>query len=114
MTTNRIFELRTYRSAPGRLAALSARFRDHTMGLFARHGITVEGFWEAVDEDDPGSGTLVYVCSYPSREAATAAWKAFGEDPEWVKVRADSEVDGRLADRVDSLYLHPTDYSPMR
>ena len=114
MTTTRTFELRTYYAAPGRLEALSARFRDHTMALFARHGITVEGFWQAPDEADPTSGTLVYVCSYPSREAAAAAWKAFGDDPEWTKVRAESEVDGRLAERVESLYMAPTDYSPMR
>ena len=114
MTTTRIFELRTYVSAPGRLEALSSRFRDHTMALFARHGITVEGFWQATSEEDPATGTLVYVCSYPSREAAAAAWKAFGEDPEWTKVRTESEVDGRLAERVESLYMHPTDYSPMR
>lgn len=113
MTSPRTFELRTYRSAPGRLEALSSRFRDHTMSLFARHGITVEGFWQALDADDPATGTLVYVCSYASREAATAAWKGFMEDPEWKKVRADSEVDGPLAERVDSLYVTPTDYSPM-
>ena len=112
--TTRIFELRTYHSAPGRLEALSARFRDHTMALFARHGITVEGFWSAPQEGDPATGQLVYVCSYPSREAASAAWRSFGEDPEWAKVRAESEVDGRLAERVDSLYMEPTDYSPMR
>lgn len=112
--TTRIFELRTYHSAAGRLEALSARFRDHTMGLFARHGITVEGFWSAPKEDDPATGTLVYVCSYASREAAATAWKAFGNDPEWAKVRAESEVDGPLAERVESLYMAPTDYSPMR
>jgi hypothetical protein len=112
--TTRIFELRTYQSSPGRLEALSARFRDHTMALFARHGITVEGFWSAEKENDPTTGTLVYVCSYPSREAAAAAWKAFAEDPEWTTVRAQTEADGPLAERVESLYMEPTDYSPMR
>lgn len=112
--TTRTFELRTYHSAPGRLEALSARFRDHTMALFGRHGITVEGFWSATKEDDPATGTLVYVCSYPSREAASAAWQSFGQDPEWSKVRAESEQDGPLAERVESLYMAPTDYSPLR
>lgn len=114
MTTTRTFELRTYHSAPGRLADLSARFREHTMDLFARHAITVEGFWSAPKPDDPLTGTLVYVCSYANREAATAAWKGFMEDPEWVKVRADSEANGPLATSVESLYMEPTDYSPMR
>lgn len=114
MTTTRIFELRTYHSAPGRLEALSARFRDHTMELFARHGITVEGFWSAAADGDPSTGSLVYVCSYSTREAASAAWRGFREDPEWGTVRAESETDGPLADKVESLYMAPTDYSPMR
>lgn len=114
MTTTRIFELRTYDSAPGRLEALSSRFRESTMDLFARHQIAVEGFWSAAQEGDPSTGTLVYVCSYPSREAASASWKAFMADPEWVEVRAETEADGALADKVESLYMEPTDYSPMR
>lgn len=84
------------------------------MDLFARHRITVEGFWSAPTDGDPSTGSLVYVCSYSSRDAASAAWKAFTEDPEWAKVRAQSEVDGPLADKVESLYMAPTDYSPMR
>ena len=100
--------------APGRLPALPARFRDPTRALFARHAITVEAFWSAPKPDDPLTGTLVYVCSYANREAATAAWKGFMEDPEWVKVRADSEANGPLATSVESLYMEPTDYSPMR
>jgi len=113
MTTTRIFELRTYRSAPGRLEALSSRFEDHTMALFAKHGIVVEGFFRAAEQDDPTTGTLVYVCSFPNREAADGAWGAFMKDPDWVKARADSEVDGPLAASVESLFMEPTPYSPM-
>ena len=112
-TTLRTFELRTYRSAPGKLEALSARFRNHTMGLFARHKIEVVGFWSATDAEDPTTGTLVYVCAYESRPAADAAWEGFREDPDWQAAKAASEVDGSLTSSVDSLYLEPTDYSPI-
>jgi hypothetical protein len=114
MTSTRTFELRTYRSSPGRLAALSARFRDHTMALFAAHEITVEGFWQAQDLDDPSTGSLVYICSFPSREAAAASWESFRDDPEWQLVKGASEVHGSLTSSVESLFMAPTDYSPMR
>lgn len=114
MTPNRTFELRTYRSAPGCLAALCSRFREHTMALFATHAITVEGFWQAPDPDDPSTGTLVYVCSYPSRDAAARAWEAFRDDPEWQRVKSESEVGGSLTTSVDSLFMEPTDFSPQR
>jgi hypothetical protein len=114
MATSRTFELRTYYAAPGKLEALLARFREHTMGLFARHGIEVVGFWVARDPADAGSGTLVYVCAYDSRAAADAAWKAFRTDPEWQAAKQESERDGVLAPTVESLYLEPTDFSPLR
>ncbi|MCU1491609.1 MAG: hypothetical protein JWM85_3014 [Acidimicrobiaceae bacterium] len=112
--TTRIFELRTYHGAPGKLEALLSRFRDHTMGLFARHGIGVVGFWSTPNPDDPSTGTLVYVCAYDSRAAADAAWAAFRDDPEWQLAKAESERDGSLTVSVESLFLEPTDFSPIR
>jgi hypothetical protein len=114
MTTSRAFELRTYRSAPGKLAAITARFRDHSIALFGKHGIGVVGFWSAADEDDPTTGTLVYVCAYESREAAAAAWKSFQADPDWRQAKAESERDGPIVASVESLYMEATDYSPIR
>ena len=73
MATDRIFELRTYRSTPGNLQALSNRFKDHTIALFEEHGITVTGFWIAPDEDDPTTGGLIYIVDFPSRESAAAS-----------------------------------------
>jgi uncharacterized protein YbaA (DUF1428 family) len=113
-TTSRTFELRTYRSAPGRLAAISGRFRDHTMAIFPDHGIEVVGFWSAADQDDPETGTLVYVCAYPSRDAADAAWVSFRADPRWQRAKADSEVDGPIVANIESLFMEATDYSPIR
>jgi NIPSNAP len=106
-----IYELRTYQAHPGKLDALEARFRDHTVELFEKHGITVTGFWTV----DGGDGdTLVYLLSFADRAAAEASWKGFLADPEWASVRAESEKDGPLTAKIDSTYLNPTDFSPLR
>jgi hypothetical protein len=115
MADDRIFELRTYRSSPGNLEALSNRFKDHTIALFAEHGISVTGFWVAPDEDDPTTGGLVYICDFPSREAATASWANFQADERWKAARAASEVpNGPLTSSVESRFMSPTEYSPIR
>jgi hypothetical protein len=109
----RVFELRTYTAAPGKLEALKARFRDHTLAIFERHGMTNIGYW--VPADTPGSeNTLVYLLAHDSREAAARSWDAFREDPDWKAARAASERDGSLVTKVDSLYLDPTDFSALR
>ena len=107
----RVFELRTYHTHPGRLDALNTRFRDHTCRLFRKHGIDLVGFWTPQDEKDGKSETLVYVIAFPSREAAKASWKAFQDDPEWKSARDASEKDGKIVKGVESVYLDPTDYS---
>ena len=109
----RYFELRTYITPPGKLAALNTRFRDHTCKLFQKHGMTLIGFWT------PASGptadnTLIYLLAHASKEAAEASWKAFRADPDWIKAKAASEVDGPLTEKVEGLGLLPTDYSPMK
>ena len=110
---NRVFELRIYHAAPGKMKALHARFRDHTLGLFKKHGITNIAYWSPIDEKEADK-KLYYIVAYPSKEAADKAWKAFREDPEWLKVKKESEKDGSLVEKVDSVYLNPTDYSPMK
>lgn len=114
MANDRIFELRTYRSSPGNLQALSDRFRDNTIPLFAEHGIGVTGFWLAPDEADPTTGTLVYICDFANRELADAAWVAFRSDERWLSARAASEVNGPLTSSVESLFMHATEYSKIR
>ena len=109
----RVYELRTYTSAPGRLPALERRFREHTMGLFKRHGMTNVGYWTPQDSARAGT-TLVYLLAHPSRDGARASWAAFNQDPEWQRVRAASEADGKIVEKVESVFLTPTDYSPMR
>jgi NIPSNAP len=111
---DRVFELRTYTASPGKLDALNARFRDHTIALFKKHGMEVVGFWEPIDKEAGAGEKLIYLLAHPSREAAQANWKAFREDPEWVKVKAESEVGGALPAKIESVYLAGTDYSPLK
>jgi hypothetical protein len=105
-----VYELRTYKTKEGKLDALNARFRDHTLRLFEKHGIESIGYWVPTDKE-ASKDTLIYVIKHKNREAAAASWKAFIADPEWKKAAAESGVGG-LAKRPDSVYIEATDYSP--
>ncbi|OYP34957.1 NIPSNAP family protein [Rhodopirellula sp. MGV] len=105
-----VYELRIYKTNEGKLDALNARFRNHTMRLFKKHGIESMGYWVPTDEDD-SKNTLVYVIKHESRDAAKESWKNFLADPEWKKAAAESGV-GQLAERPQSTYMTLTDYSP--
>jgi hypothetical protein len=108
----RVFELRTYTAMEGKHADLLARFRDHSTALFDKHGITNVGYW--VPQDSPGSSqVLTYLLAFPSRSDAKERWAAFLADPEWQQVRTASEVNGKLVARIESVYLEPTDFSPL-
>ena len=111
---NRVFELRTYTTNEGKLPALQARFRDHTLKFFTKHGMTNIGYW--TPQDAPLSqNTLIYIIAHPSREAAKKSWAAFQADPEWQKVAAASQVDGRILSKApDSVFMDATDYSPIK
>jgi hypothetical protein len=109
----RVFELRTYHAHPGKMAALHARFRDHTCKLFEKHGMTCVGFWSPIDPKQ-SEEVLVYLLAYPSKEAADKAWEAFRNDPDWKKAKAESEKDGPLVQKVESVFLSPTDYSKIK
>ena len=112
-TTTRVFEIRTYTAAPGKLEALKARFRDHTIEIFNRHGMVSIGYW--VPEDPPRSqDTLIYILAHPSREAAKQHWEEFRNDPEWKKVQSESEANGKLVLHVESVYADPTDFSAIK
>ena len=105
-----VYELRVYTAAEGKLEDLLKRFREHTRKLFERHGMKNVAYWTATDEPKKAN-TLVYILKYPSREAATASWKAFQDDPEWQQVRNKSEENGKLVEKVDSTFLVLTDFS---
>jgi len=112
--SGRVFELRTYTAPPGKLDSLNARFRDHTIALFKKHGMEIVGFWEPLDKEAGAGEKLVYMLAHQSRAAAEASWKSFRDDPEWVKVKADSEVGGALTTKIESVFLAATDYSPLK
>jgi hypothetical protein len=110
---NRVFELRTYTTLPGKLPDLLARFRDHTTKLFEKHGMQNIGYW--VPKDAPRSeNTLIYLLAHSSRDAAKKSWDAFRADPEWQKAAKASEVNGKIVDKVESVFLDPTDFSKMK
>jgi len=109
----RVFEMRTYYAAPGKMTALHARFRDHTCKLFEKHGMTIIGFWVPTKPED-AEQKMVYILAFPSKDAADKAWKDFQNDPDWKKAKAESEKDGTLVTKVDRVFLNPTDYSPIK
>ena len=102
------YELRTYTAAPGKLDALLQRFRNHTVALFAKHGMTNVGYWVPAENPDR---KLIYLLSYPDRTARDSSFKAFGSDPAWQTAQAASEVNGKLVDKVESRFLTATDFS---
>jgi hypothetical protein len=106
---DRVYEMRVYYAAPGKLDALNARFRDHTVKLFEKHGITNVAYLTPIENPE---NKLIYFVSYPSLDARKASWDAFFKDPDWQKARADSEKDGKLLTKVENLFLKTTDYSP--
>ena len=109
---DRVYELRTYTTLPGRLPALNKRFADHTIRLFARHGIKSVAYWIPTD-DARKDNTLIYILSHDSQEAADKNWKEFQADPEWIKAREASEADGKiLAKPPERVFMKMTDYSP--
>lgn len=105
----RVFEMRIYYAAEGKLEALNARFRDHTCKLFEKHGMQNVGYWMPIDNPDR---KLVYVLAYPDHAARQKSWKAFLADPDWQAAYKASEVDGKLVDKMESHLLQATDYSP--
>ena len=109
----RVFELRTYTTNDGKLQDLHNRFRDHTTRLFEKHGMVNVGYW--IPQDQPlGSNTLIYILSYPNREAATKSWAAFRNDPVWQKARDASEANGKIVAKVDSVFMEPTGFSAIK
>lgn len=110
---NRIFEMRTYTTADGKLDDLHKRFRDHTNKLFVKHGMELIGYWTP-SEGDTAKNTLVYILAYPSKEARTKAWDGFRNDPDWKKAFKASRANGPIVTKVVSQFLAPTDYSPIK
>jgi len=112
----RVFELRAYTTTPGNLPILHERFRDHTMTLFARHGMTNLFYWQLMPDQPAAANTLVYMLAHSSEEAAKESFAAFRADPDWIAAKKASEDKGggslTIPDGVKSVFLSATDYSP--
>lgn len=106
-----VYELRVYQTYPGKLPELLARFREHTVKLFERHGMKNIAYWTPLDEPKK-SNVLIYILEHPNREAATTNWKAFQEDPEWISVKEKSEANGKIVEKLESTFMALTDFSP--
>jgi hypothetical protein len=110
--SNRVFELRVYHSVPGKLPALESRFRDTVSKLFAKHDLKAVGYW--VPEDAPASDdTFIYILAHPSREETKKNWDAMRADPAFQEMLKSEQAD-KTVEKVDSTYMHPTDFSPMK
>ena len=108
-----VYELRIYTAVEGKLDAVNARIRDHAIKLFQKHGMEAVGFWVAADP--PASQTtLYYILRHKSREAAKASWDAFFKDPAWIKARNESEANGKILDKYESVFLTPTAFSKLK
>lgn len=107
-----IYELRTYHAMPGKMAALQARFREHTTALFEKHGMKNIGYW--TNAVGGSSDEMVYMLAFDDMGHRERAWAAFGADPEWQRVRAESERDGILNARFENRLMVPTDFSNLK
>lgn len=112
-SSGKVFELRTYTATPGNLDKVLTRFRDHTMRIFEKHGMTNVGYWIPVDEAESGN-TLIYILAHDSQEAAARSWQAFSADPEWQRVNEESNANGPILQSVERKYLTAADFSPLQ
>lgn len=108
-----VYEIRTYTCEPGKLPNLLARFRDHTIKLFEKHGITNVGYWVPT-EGPTHENTLIYIVAHKNRDAAKASWDAFRKDPAWIAARDASEASGKIVAKVESVYMDATDFSKLQ
>jgi hypothetical protein len=109
--SNRVFELRVYHVSPGRMPAMETLFREHTLPLFRKHGITGIGYWHPQDESQ---NLLIYVIAHPTREEAKKNWDAFFADPDWQPALKAASAGGTLTDKIESTFMNPTDFSPLK
>lgn len=122
---DRVYELRIYYPHEGKLDDLLKRFREHTTGLFEKHGFVNVAYWVTRPDETPSYATkiaplnegeqfLLYIVSFPDMEARNRSWEAFVNDPEWIRVYEESRKDGPLVREIDQLFLDPTDFSKLK
>jgi len=109
----RFFELRIYSANEDKLSDLHARFRNHTVDIFTSHGMDNVWYWRLTDEDQGAGIKMLYILAYKDRADRDQAWNAFREDPKWIEAKEASEQNGALVSSVESVFMTPTDYSPV-
>ncbi len=107
-----LYELRIYEAVPGKLAALNARFENHTLKFFAKHGIQVIGFWTTLVGES--NNELTYIIAFEDLADREKKWTAFATDPDWLAVKQATETDGPLSLKIRNQFLTPTKYSPLK
>ena len=107
-----IYELRVYRTLPGRLPNLLARFQNHTLRIWEKHGIRQAGFWTTLVGES--NNELTYLLAWESLAEREAKWPAFFADPEWLAVRDESERDGPINATISNQILAPTAFSAVK
>lgn len=107
-----IYELRVYRTNPGKMPALLARFANHTLRIFEKHGIRQAGFWTTVVGES--TNDLTYMLAWESMAERETRWNAFAADPEWLRLRTESEKDGAINANVTNSFLAPTAFSSVK
>lgn len=110
--SNRVFEMRTYKATPGKIENVLTRFRDHTTKLFKKHGMTNIAYFKTIEKE--GQSRLLYFLAHDSEEAGKASFDAFRKDEKWNKVKSESIKDGEIVQKVESIYMSPTDFSPIK
>ena len=108
--STKVYEMRTYTAVPGRLPDVLKRFNDHTRKFFDKYNISSVGYWTPTDKPN----TLVYIVAHPSREDATKNWAAFSADPEWQAVRTASMTNGPIVEKIESVFMEATSFSPIK
>lgn len=109
-----VFELRTYKSPPGKLNDLLGRFRNHTIRLFSKHGMEHIGYWIPTENEKGAENTLIYILGHDSKEAGKQAFTSFRTDPDWITAKEASEAAGPIVEKIESVYMVPTDYSKIK
>jgi hypothetical protein len=109
---NRTFEMRTYTATPNNIENVLTRFREHTTKLFKKHGMTNIAYFKTIEKD--GQSKLLYLLAHKSEEAGKASFDTFRKDPKWIQVRDASEKNGKIVEKVESIYMSPTDFSTIK
>jgi hypothetical protein len=109
----RVFELRTYTCNPGKLPTLITRFRDHTLKLFEKHGMTNIAYWTTIEKDST-QPKLIYILAHKSEEDGKKSFASFVADPAWIAARDASEKDGKIIEKLESVVMRPLPFSAIK